>query len=258
MTKMRSQTLYRFWSGDELLYIGITADAYARWRDHAISKRWWRDIDRVTVQHFDSRAAAMEAERAAIIAERPTHNVVHNQGKRHGQQLDDRYDTDGLQVAFWDRAGRQRLGGLQLYYEVDCDPISDDYTPDEISATELYAVWRRYMDRRGKRDFASIYWYVDGCGTFESAVPQGSTEVWSNYYTALCELRTGFPVKIEHLPVIRKRWRVGLSDKGGFIHEATGWTPNPWDPHVNLDFLDRKVAAAQEEGRRPQESAWRG
>jgi hypothetical protein len=30
---------------------------------------------------------------------------------------------------------------LSLYWEINGDPITDDYTPDEISAEELWNIW---------------------------------------------------------------------------------------------------------------------
>ncbi|MBM0237139.1 hypothetical protein JNW88_08235 [Micromonospora sp. ATA32] len=65
----------------QLLYIGITERAaVARWAEHCGTKRWapdiacWERDPRVWV----SEADVLAAERAAIIRERPVHNVVHN------------------------------------------------------------------------------------------------------------------------------------------------------------------------------------
>lgn len=65
----------------QLLYIGITErTAIARWAEHMNTKRWapdiacWERDPRV----WHSEADVLAAERAAIIAERPVHNVVHN------------------------------------------------------------------------------------------------------------------------------------------------------------------------------------
>lgn len=73
--------LYRFYGdGDALLYIGITMNAPARFGQHRDDKPWWGDITRIDMEHFNSREEVLEAERAAIVAERPAHNVVHNRG----------------------------------------------------------------------------------------------------------------------------------------------------------------------------------
>jgi predicted GIY-YIG superfamily endonuclease len=71
--------LYRFFDkyGD-LLYIGITMDLPARMGNHRREKPWWTDAAVIEIEHYDNRAAALEAERIAIKVETPRYNVVHN------------------------------------------------------------------------------------------------------------------------------------------------------------------------------------
>lgn len=87
-----SQTLYRFYDANGvLLYVGITNDPGARWAHHARNKDWWQMVSRIEVEHFDSRSLVAEAEKSAIIAERPVHNFNHN-----ANGLPDPYETDLL------------------------------------------------------------------------------------------------------------------------------------------------------------------
>lgn len=75
----RPHALYRFRdAAGQLLYIGITVDIAGRFPRHAAEKPWWRDVTRIDVEALPGRAEALEAERAAIQAERPVHNVRHN------------------------------------------------------------------------------------------------------------------------------------------------------------------------------------
>lgn len=72
-------SLYRFYDSEgALLYVGITEVGAMRWNQHRKSKHWWSDVASTTVEHFRTRPEALEAEKQAIIAERPIHNVVHN------------------------------------------------------------------------------------------------------------------------------------------------------------------------------------
>jgi predicted GIY-YIG superfamily endonuclease len=72
-------TLYRFYADDDaLLYIGIAGSATQRFEQHAKEKSWWPQVTRTELEHFATRREALDAERLAIIAERPRHNVVHN------------------------------------------------------------------------------------------------------------------------------------------------------------------------------------
>lgn len=71
--------LYRVYGdADRLLYIGISKDFGIRWNQHARVQPWWGDKKRLTVDWCDSRDAAEAAERAAIKAEKPKYNIVHN------------------------------------------------------------------------------------------------------------------------------------------------------------------------------------
>lgn len=76
-------TLYRFYDAhDRLLYVGISERGPERWKAHRKEKPWWTDVARTTTEHYGDRQAALDAERAAIIAEQPLHNVVHNRQRK--------------------------------------------------------------------------------------------------------------------------------------------------------------------------------
>ena len=75
--------LYRFYSAEnELLYVGITVNAPARFAQHRAEKPWWLSVARIELEQHPDRDTVLAAERAAIIAERPLHNVVHNTGTK--------------------------------------------------------------------------------------------------------------------------------------------------------------------------------
>lgn len=70
--------LYRcFDADDELLYVGISKDPAARWKQHQSKAPWWRDVAMRTVEWYDDRPAAEVAERKAVQTEGPRHNVIH-------------------------------------------------------------------------------------------------------------------------------------------------------------------------------------
>lgn len=75
-------TLYRFYDrSDSLLYIGISMTPWERFRQHRHDKPWWDDIVTIRKEEHPTRQAVLEAEKAAIIAEKPQHNIVHNRGR---------------------------------------------------------------------------------------------------------------------------------------------------------------------------------
>ncbi len=70
--------LYRFYdASDRLLYVGITKNPKARSGDHSRDKAltWWPEVDRHTLEWFDSRPEAADAEVKAIEGEAPMYNL---------------------------------------------------------------------------------------------------------------------------------------------------------------------------------------
>lgn len=68
--------LYRMWdAAGTLLYVGITGNPIERWRKHAQKKPWWRRVHQITCELFPKEHLALDAERAAIRAERPEFNI---------------------------------------------------------------------------------------------------------------------------------------------------------------------------------------
>lgn len=97
-----SMDLYRFFDAtDRLLYLGISLSAAQRAAEHRREKPWWPDVARMEVQHLDcDRMGALEAEKAAIIRERPIHNIMHNDGPNTMDELTPTGAADGL-VGMW-------------------------------------------------------------------------------------------------------------------------------------------------------------
>ena len=73
---LRGVTLYRFYSGDVLLYVGISADPPVRFDTHRHLQPWWTEATRATLKHFATLAEALAAETKAIKAERLHHTVA--------------------------------------------------------------------------------------------------------------------------------------------------------------------------------------
>jgi len=74
-------SLYRHYDkAGNLLYIGISLSAVQRLGQHAEHSHWFALISKVTIEHFENRESALAAERAAIIEERPLHNIHHKYG----------------------------------------------------------------------------------------------------------------------------------------------------------------------------------
>jgi hypothetical protein len=82
--------LYRhFDADDKLLYVGISLSPTYRLSQHGDCSPWFGRIARITIEWFDSRDAAMAAERQAIKAEKPECNVVHNRADARAAYLEE-------------------------------------------------------------------------------------------------------------------------------------------------------------------------
>lgn len=88
--------LYRAFDADgDLLYIGATFDAGQRLAAHADRSEWFADVERITLEHFDTREDAFAAELVAIRDEEPRFNLARPGSRRpssrrvgHGPEID--------------------------------------------------------------------------------------------------------------------------------------------------------------------------
>jgi predicted GIY-YIG superfamily endonuclease len=75
----RPTALYRLRDNQgDLLYVGISSAPPQRWAKHAIDKKWWPEVADLSLEWFDTRTKALDAEARAIKVEQPRHNIQHN------------------------------------------------------------------------------------------------------------------------------------------------------------------------------------
>jgi predicted GIY-YIG superfamily endonuclease len=69
--------LYRLFDAKgRLLYVGISLDPAARWKQHRGDKQWWPEVIDKQVIWYDTRILALQAEAMAIRDELPIHNGI--------------------------------------------------------------------------------------------------------------------------------------------------------------------------------------
>lgn len=155
---------------------------------------------------------------------------------------------------------------LLLYWELNGDPLTDDYLPEEISAEQLWAKW---IDAYAE-PVIPIHWSVEAVGhTFEGApllpYPYDMGEGFRRddfltFFTWPVDPDTGDEVRWQTLPVRTKIWTHDQADKGGFVTTATGWAPSALQPSVNVAALaaDAGLAAPNPRTRRypPNPGVW--
>ena len=144
------------------------------------------------------------------------------------------------------RTGAPKEVALEAEWEVMDSPITDEYTPLEMSAEDLLREWsnRVKTDEKCESLLVPIYWSVRSPGgevhermPFQHSVSlQGNTpgDDFLKHYTWPVNSRTGQRLNWLVLPVADKEWNDHQSDKGGFIQEVTGWKPSVLQPAVHL------------------------
>jgi hypothetical protein len=144
-------------------------------------------------------------------------------------------------------SGQEWEGVLIAYWEVSLDPISDEYTPQELDARKLFYKWENQVRKRYVNGLIPIYWFVDCVGK-EHATFEGMPFQFEHIASSFLENFLSFfmwPVNSETskrlnwltLPVADKLWNSSRADKGGFIQQATGWKPSILQPYVYLSAL---------------------
>ena len=76
--------LYRHYDNEEnLLYVGISLSAFERFRAHKMNSKWANKVSKMTVEYFSSRKEASDAEKEAILIEKPLYNIVYNNDSKN-------------------------------------------------------------------------------------------------------------------------------------------------------------------------------
>ena len=138
-------------------------------------------------------------------------------------------------------------GELVAYWEVHLDPMSDSYTPTEISADDLLRRWASEARKDFGNELIPIHWFAEspGQGKFERMPFQYNhlkgvdpePEDFLSFYSWPTDARTGERLNWFAVPVVDKYWSEQRATKGGFIQEATGWKPSILQPFVCLPTL---------------------
>lgn len=127
---------------------------------------------------------------------------------------------------------------IELWWWLDGDSITDDYTADEISADKLFYDWLQRPSIKDAEDL-NIAWMVHPVS--EEIPFIGAEEDFLSFYTWPRHSETEEQLKWTQLPVRDKAWNVERGDKGGFIQEHTGWKPSPFQRTLHLPTLLKAI-----------------
>jgi hypothetical protein len=148
------------------------------------------------------------------------------------------------------KANYEQTIPLVLYWEAELSAMSDDYTPDEADAEELFASWLKELKRKNaySKEFGEgwveISWSVTAptggiheWAPFQQLTWLRDSESFLSFFSWPTSAETDERLNWLRLPVVDKAWREGLADKGGFVQEATGWKPSALQPVMHVETL---------------------
>ena len=139
MTKYYTELhqLYRYYDEDGiLLYAGITNNTGVRHRSHVKSKRWMQWVASSVYVKYESRQLAQEAEKQAIVDEKPLYNIVHNRVRGNSKRIRDYEKTKP-------KLKRRRAPKVKQPLKKERDPLEDVLFAIVILAfvSTLVCVW---------------------------------------------------------------------------------------------------------------------
>jgi predicted GIY-YIG superfamily endonuclease len=142
--------LYRFFSADEqLLYVGMTRNPARRFEKHSGDKSWWGEIARIEMQQFGTIEELRAAERAAIEAEHPVHNIRMNGSRKREAPTSEARKTGrmGLRVgevyALGLRSGECPVG---VVVDVDDEGVSVERMSFMTGCFDCGELWISFCD----------------------------------------------------------------------------------------------------------------
>lgn len=134
---MASQVLYRFWNdADELLYVGITARPWERWKQHRAEKAWWEEVAKVTIENFATRAEVKAAETVAIKTENPLYNIAERRHVPAPEVVEEEWDGHHV---LW----VSNYSSTRVY--CSCQPIDETECADPILGFDAWAETQPYI-----------------------------------------------------------------------------------------------------------------
>lgn len=131
-------------------------------------------------------------------------------------------------------AANRSKQALTLEWFLPGDQLSDDYTPIDKSADELFAMWLKKVDTSGD---IKIDWWIPELGEIAPFQDTEGHDSFFDFHNWPTHSDDNARLNWLLLPVKDKRWDQHGTDKGGFIQVVTGWKPSAFQRSVHLPTL---------------------
>lgn len=175
-------TLYRIFSGHDLLYIGISQNVLDRFHSHRRKKDWFVDADWAKFEHFENRETALWAEEIAIKSEKPLYNIVHN-GRNKIVRNNEAQEVESGVLQIGDRKLKTDeflissrasdavpflVARLWLYPEIEYSSVLSSYFENEMSEDQAFHMVCDEIRKKDPKNWElneiPIFWSICGTG----------------------------------------------------------------------------------------------
>jgi predicted GIY-YIG superfamily endonuclease len=198
---MTSHCLYRFYDRTGgLLYIGITMNPTARWKQHSQEKNWWTDVANITIEPHQDKGSVILAERLAIINERPKYNIIHN---RATQPIADdtisqcpTCDKESIYSRAWDRYFHvDGTNNQTCWIAISRGPTNKfDLPVGEWAADDMPDCCHDYC--QSLREIYAPYHWENGVATYECQEGHRWTCHWGHNGAGTAPKKRGVPILV--------------------------------------------------------------
>lgn len=142
MPELERTALYRLYDAEgRVLYIGISALPKARWERHSLIQTWWHLVARKSVEWYEDRPSALDAEAAATATEKPLYDKSwrHSQGEPRGGYD----DSEGVKKVIDGLRRKIEQGECPAGTKISTGPISAEFGVSRTTAGTAMGVLKK-------------------------------------------------------------------------------------------------------------------
>lgn len=154
----QTQILYRYFDKDDnLLYVGISSNYQARAASHAKFSKWSHLASYVRLEHFPNRQSVLDAEKFAIISEKPIYNIIHNQQAVTSEN----HWLDLISFSLTDNWHSKINESVKIYQATLSSWFNNEINPEVLAAFAIRGSFIEHGNHGPKSDFD--YAFVEDC-----------------------------------------------------------------------------------------------
>lgn len=263
-------TLYRhFNTAGELLYIGISIDAFNRYKQHAKEKAWIGEITSTTYEPCETREIALLAEKLAIQREKPKYNIIFN--KIVSEKPEKIVLEKPEKIVFRKKPDDlfrltkkmlKEVSKLEIYKDKNIFykpwPPDENYTLDETHELLNSRVYRAYYLNRRTKDLFIVKAIVermdridimDNIRWAKSYFASGRMDIFEDFIESSFFVKIDYSNNYDEPEIFQTKYDpsyIKISSKGEFKHFKR--FSDIWPEHVTSEFKPVSIKELNHEG----------